>query len=53
MKFKGPSKEQILPVERFGEDLAFVSLPRLGAIAGFSVDFDNNAKVAKLSKIDA
>jgi hypothetical protein len=53
MKFKGLGKAQILPVERFGDDLAFVSLPRLGAIAGFSVDFDNNAKVAKLSKIDA
>jgi hypothetical protein len=52
MKFKGPSKAQILPVERFGDDLAFVSLPRLSAIAGFGVDFDNNAKVAQLSKID-
>jgi hypothetical protein len=52
MKFKGPSKVQVLPVERFGDDLAFVSLPRLSAIAGFSIAFDNEAKVAKLIKID-
>jgi hypothetical protein len=25
----------------------------LSAIAGFSVDFDNNAKVAKLTKVDS
>ena len=53
MNFKGPGRAQILPVERFGDDLAFVSLPRLGAIAGFSVDFDNSAKVVRLIKIDA
>jgi hypothetical protein len=53
MKFKGPNKVQSLPVKRFGDDLAFVSLPRLSAIAGFSVDFDNNAKVAKLTKVDS
>jgi hypothetical protein len=29
MKFKGPNKVQSLPVKRFGDDLAFVSLPRL------------------------
>jgi hypothetical protein len=51
MNFKGPGRAQILPVERFG-DLAFVSLPRLGAIAGFSVDFDNSAKVVRLIKIN-
>jgi len=51
MKFKGPAKTQTLPIERFGNDLAFVSLPRLTAIAGLGMDFDNDAKVVKLSRI--
>jgi hypothetical protein len=52
MTCKGPIKTQILPVQRFGNDVAFVSLPRLGAVAGFSINFDNNTKVVKLVKID-
>src|SRR6185369_6160600 len=52
MKFRGgPAKTQTLPIERFGNDLAFVSLPRLTAIAGLGMDFDNDAKVVKLSRI--
>jgi hypothetical protein len=50
MKFRGPAKTQTLPIERFGDDLAFVSLPRLTAIAGLGMDFDNDAKVVKLTK---
>jgi len=51
MKFKGPSRTQSLAVNRFGNDLAFVSLPQLAGIAGFSVDFDNTTKTARLIKI--
>jgi hypothetical protein len=51
MKFKGRGKTKILPIERFGDDLAFVSLPRLTAIAGLGMDFDNDAKVVKLIRI--
>jgi len=51
MKFKGPSRTQSLAVNRFGNDLAFVSLPQLAGIAGFNVDFDNTTKTARLIKI--
>jgi hypothetical protein len=48
MKFTGPSRTQVLSVERFDDALAFVSFPQLCAIAGLSMTFDNDAKVATL-----
>ena len=53
IKFSGPKGTQTLPAQRFGDGLAFVPLVRLCAVAGFNVDFDNDAKVAKLVKIEA
>ena len=53
MKFTGPSRSQVLPVTRFDDDLAFVSLAPLSAIAGLNFTFDNAAKRVTLSRIVA
>ena len=53
IKFTGPNGSQTLQAQRFGDGLVFVPLVRLCAVAGFNVDFDNDAKVAKLIKIVA
>jgi hypothetical protein len=49
MLFKGPVATRKLTVRRFDDDLAFVSLADLGGVAGLSVHFDNDSKVATLS----
>lgn len=53
MSFEGPAGKRKLGLQRFDDDVAFVSLPQLSGIAGLKLDYDNESKTAKLTSAAA